>query len=408
MSGLAQRIKQAREAKHLTVEDVERALRIRRRYLHAIEAGDFAQLPDGPASRGFVKNYARLVGLDPDESLSLFEAEYGIPEIHLKEDIPPPPEREQQQSEYTRLVLPDLRWKGNIPAPESAELDSEMVSEELEMGTGVTVPEIARIDGTTGKAVVMRPARDVQAAKSSFRMRGGKRVPGLDTDFDPPKRVVARPSMKRLGGGMLDQSEDLLRLLGYLGGGLLALALVLVLANTVGRSALNRLSAWWNAPAARATPAVIRITPAAPNGARPTLPPITIIAPAVRPAAGGQIELTPLAPAAQPPAAVTPAAPGAAPAVAPLESAITVPPGPGGDLSLALDVRERATIKVTVDGREVFNGAPPLGPLPAWTAARDIVLETTNAGAFEATINGEPRGPLGQREQAVRLTYALP
>jgi transcriptional regulator with XRE-family HTH domain len=396
MSGLAQRIKQAREAKHLTVEDVERALRIRRRYLHAIEAGDFAQLPDGPASRGFVKNYARLVGLDPDESLSLFEAEYGIPEIHLKEDIPPPPEREQQQSEYTRLVLPDLRWKGNIPAPASAELDSEMVSEELEMGTGVTVPEIARIDGTTGKAVVMRPARDVQAAKSSFRMRGGKRVPGLDTDFDPPKRAVARPSMKRLGGGMLDQSEDLLRLLGYVGGGLLALAVVLVLANTVGRNALNRISAWWNAPAARATPAVIRITPASPNGARPTLPPITIIAPAVRPASGGQVELTPIAPS------------GTTPATAPLETAITVAPGPGGDLSLALDVRERATIKVTVDDREVFNGAPPLGPLPAWRAARSITIETTNAGAFEITINGEPRGQLGPREQAVKLIYALP
>jgi transcriptional regulator with XRE-family HTH domain len=402
MSGLAQRIKQAREAKHLTVEDVERALRIRRRYLHAIEAGDFAQLPDGPASRGFVKNYARLVGLDPDESLSLFEAEYGIPEIHLKEDIPPPPEREQQQSEYTRLVLPDLRWKGNIPAPESAELDSEMVSEELEMGTGVTVPEIARLDGATGKAVVMRPARDVQAARSSFRMRGGKRVPGLDTDFDPPKRAVNRPSMKRIGGGWLDQSEDLLRLLGYIGAALIAIAALAILGNTIGVSALNRISAWLRAPVTRpqTAPTPIIINPQAPAG-RATLPPITIIAPGVRPASQ-QIEATPLAPVA--PAAATPAVPG----VPPLESVVTVPAGPGGDLSLALDVRERAEIKVTVDGREVFNGAPPLGALPAWSAARSIVIETANAGAFEVTVNGERRGLIGQRDQAVRLTYALP
>jgi transcriptional regulator with XRE-family HTH domain len=402
MSGLAQRIKQAREAKHLTVEDVERALRIRRRYLHAIEAGDFAQLPDGPASRGFVKNYARLVGLDPDESLSLFEAEYGIPEIHLKEDIPPPPEREQQQSEYTRLVLPDLRWKGNIPAPESAELDSEMVSEELEMGTGVTVPEIARLDGATGKAVVMRPARDVQAARSSFRMRGGKRVPGLDTDFDPPKRAVNRPSMKRIGGGWLDQSEDLLRLLGYIGAALIAIAALAILGNTIGVSALNRISAWLRTPATRpqTAPTPIIINPQAPAG-RATLPPITIIAPGVRPASQ-QIEATPLAPVA--PAAATPAVPG----VPPLESVVTVPAGPGGDLSLALDVRERAEIKVTVDGREVFNGAPPLGALPAWSAARSIVIETANAGAFEVTVNGERRGLIGQRDQAVRLTYALP
>jgi transcriptional regulator with XRE-family HTH domain len=394
MSGLAQRIKQAREAKHLSIEDVERTLRIRRRYLHAIEAGDFAQLPDGPASRGFIKNYARLVGLDPDESLSLFEAEYGIPEIHLKEDIPPPPEREMQQSEYTRLVLPDLRWKGNIPAPESAELDSEMVSEELEMGTGMTVPEIARIDGSTGKAVIMRPARDIQASKSSFRMRGGKRVPGLDTDYDPPKRNVSRPSMNRLGGSLLDQSEDMLRLLAYIGAGLAAVALLLFLGNTVGRNAVAALGRWWNGAPRTGTTATA--TPRTPN-TRPKLPPVTIIAPgAIIPSqpqdnTGSQIVLTPLAPKPS----------------APLLTNITVAPGPGGGIQLALDARERATIKVIVDEREVFNGAPPLGALPPWNAARSITIETANAGAFDVIVNGERRGAPGQRDQAVRITYSL-
>lgn len=256
MSGLAKRIRQARESKNLSLEDVERTLRIRRRYLMAIEAGDYGRLPDGPASRGFVKNFARHVGIDPEEALSLFEAEFGIPELHLKEDIPPPPEREQKESEYTRLVAPDLRWTGNIPSADSAALDNEEVLDDFEMGVGVTVPEISRLDGTTGRAVVIRPHREPRAARSSFRMRTGKRVVGLDTDFDPPKRAVNRPSMNKLGAGMLDQSADLLRLLGYIAAGLAGLAVLFFLVLPFAQNVVSSIGAWWNnTPATRVTTA---------------------------------------------------------------------------------------------------------------------------------------------------------
>lgn len=58
-------LRDAREAQGMTLEDVERVTKIRRRYLGAIENGDFSQVPGEVQLRGFMRNYAAAVGLDP-------------------------------------------------------------------------------------------------------------------------------------------------------------------------------------------------------------------------------------------------------------------------------------------------------------------------------------------------------
>jgi len=55
--------------------DVAAELRIRESYLDAIERGELEALP-GPAYQlGFVRAYARILGLDGDEILRRFRAE---------------------------------------------------------------------------------------------------------------------------------------------------------------------------------------------------------------------------------------------------------------------------------------------------------------------------------------------
>lgn len=382
MSGLAKRIREAREAKGLTALDVERAMHIRSRYIKAIDAGDFAQLPDGPAGRGFVKNYARFVGLDSEEALSLFEAEYGIPLIHLQEDVPPPPERVPQQSEYTRVAPADLRWKGSMPDRTQSELDSLAVSEDMQMGVGVTVPEISRLDGTTGRAVVIRPTNDLRASKSSFRLKRKKSVQGLDTGYDTPKRMSGRPSMYRIDASIFGRDQKSLQYLGWGVAALAALGLVwfvlLPLVQT-GASAVRDGVASVFSGSATATPFVARVTIVAPAGA------------AIAPLATATV--------------TDPSATGVSDQ--PVETVVTVAPAPGGGLQLAVDARERAVIKVIIDGTLVFQGIPPLGPNPAWSASKSIIIETGNAGAFDVLINGERRGSPGKRNDKVRITYTL-
>ncbi|GGL43680.1 helix-turn-helix domain-containing protein [Sporolactobacillus putidus] len=64
MSELGQTLKEAREAKGLSLDDLQEETKIQKRYLQAIEDGDFKQLPGDFYTRAFIKSYAESVGLD--------------------------------------------------------------------------------------------------------------------------------------------------------------------------------------------------------------------------------------------------------------------------------------------------------------------------------------------------------
>ncbi|WP_019672329.1 RodZ domain-containing protein [Psychrobacter lutiphocae] len=70
------RLKQARINKDLTLDDVAGELFILRRHLEAIEAEDFKELPQMAFARGFVINYAKFLGLDPDQIVESFNRNY--------------------------------------------------------------------------------------------------------------------------------------------------------------------------------------------------------------------------------------------------------------------------------------------------------------------------------------------
>ncbi len=60
---LGQRLRAAREAKDLTIEETEQATRIRAKFLEALEAGDYSSMTPVQA-QGFMRNYTRFLGLD--------------------------------------------------------------------------------------------------------------------------------------------------------------------------------------------------------------------------------------------------------------------------------------------------------------------------------------------------------
>ncbi len=67
MREIGELLKDARQAKGMTLEDVEKVTRIRRKYLEAIENGDASEMPGEVQLRGFIRNFAAAVGLDPGE-----------------------------------------------------------------------------------------------------------------------------------------------------------------------------------------------------------------------------------------------------------------------------------------------------------------------------------------------------
>jgi len=92
---LGEELRDARLALGLSVEDLAASLRIRRGYLVALEEGRLRDLPAPAYALGFVRSYARALGLDEGEMVRRFREVSG-PAVRRKTDLvfpEPVPER---------------------------------------------------------------------------------------------------------------------------------------------------------------------------------------------------------------------------------------------------------------------------------------------------------------------------
>jgi len=74
---VGQRLREAREAKGLSIEDIAASTRIPTRHLTSLENSEWDKLPAATYSVGFAKNYAGAVGLDRNEIGESLRTEMG-------------------------------------------------------------------------------------------------------------------------------------------------------------------------------------------------------------------------------------------------------------------------------------------------------------------------------------------
>lgn len=72
MGSLGETLRQARLDRGSSLSDAEEETHIRRKYLEALEGEDYGGLPAVVYTRGFIRTYARYLGLDPESTLDLF------------------------------------------------------------------------------------------------------------------------------------------------------------------------------------------------------------------------------------------------------------------------------------------------------------------------------------------------
>ncbi len=70
MGQFGDKFRKAREAKELTLDDVSNVTKIGPRMLQAIEEENFDRLPGGVFNKGFIRAYAKHLGLDPEEAIT--------------------------------------------------------------------------------------------------------------------------------------------------------------------------------------------------------------------------------------------------------------------------------------------------------------------------------------------------
>lgn len=69
-------LKKARLEKKITLDEVEKKIRIRQKYLSALEENAWDTLPSLPYIKGFLRNYSIFLGLKPEEMLAFFRRQF--------------------------------------------------------------------------------------------------------------------------------------------------------------------------------------------------------------------------------------------------------------------------------------------------------------------------------------------
>ncbi|WP_078391444.1 helix-turn-helix domain-containing protein [Shouchella patagoniensis] len=113
MSELGNYLKEVREEKQMTLEDLQRTTKIQKRYLAAIEEGNFDTLPGIFYARAFVKTYAEAVGLDADEVVATYKNELPNPQndavdLPSRSERTKPVHREQKPSSGRRRSVSSI------------------------------------------------------------------------------------------------------------------------------------------------------------------------------------------------------------------------------------------------------------------------------------------------------------
>ncbi|RHW39577.1 helix-turn-helix domain-containing protein [Lysinibacillus yapensis] len=109
MTELGARLKEARLSKGYSLDDLQEITKIQKRYLNAIEEGNYSIMPGTFYVRAFIKQYAEAVGLDADELLDEFKKEIpNQPTEEVAQSISQSPTRRRLNTRSTNRMLESM------------------------------------------------------------------------------------------------------------------------------------------------------------------------------------------------------------------------------------------------------------------------------------------------------------
>ncbi|HNT29372.1 MAG TPA: DUF4115 domain-containing protein [bacterium] len=106
MAEIGDTLRQAREAQHISIKGAARRLKIREKYLQALEDEDFAVLPQGAYILGFLRNYAMLLGVNYRELRDAYRM------THQSEPLPAEITPDKRKNKSVGFVLTPARVIG--------------------------------------------------------------------------------------------------------------------------------------------------------------------------------------------------------------------------------------------------------------------------------------------------------
>ena len=156
------RLRTARETRGLTIDALARATRVQRRILEAIERNDTGGIPPRPYGRGFVRAFAKEVGLEPDQTVREFFSQFAPAAGLHDEPVHAVPERTplHLNPRWRAIAATTLMWALGVAfavlAVRSVVNMLDRSGEPQRTDTASAAAPV--VAGTTGTAEASRPA----------------------------------------------------------------------------------------------------------------------------------------------------------------------------------------------------------------------------------------------------------
>ena len=184
MTSFGERLKAARETRGIELSDVSAATNVGLHLLEALESNEFERLPGGPFNKGFVRAYARHIGIDPEEAVSAYtreEKSLGFRTPDVEREIPHAETRLvefRDDGDQTTLVLDWVMVKRVLMATGAVLI--------LSAATWLLWPSGESGQGQGDGAPAMTPSQPVAAAT-------GDRPPAKDGTLESDLAPGAEP-----------------------------------------------------------------------------------------------------------------------------------------------------------------------------------------------------------------------
>ncbi len=112
MSAVADQLRQAREAKNLSVQQVVEIMKIRADHLRALEEGNYDVFSAPVYIRGFVRGYSTLLKLDVPRVMATLDAE--LAQTNKFSEPPPLSEHPRGVIDFVMLQLSRVDWRKGL------------------------------------------------------------------------------------------------------------------------------------------------------------------------------------------------------------------------------------------------------------------------------------------------------
>ncbi len=343
MSKLGELLTTAREEREWTIADAANDTRIRPQYLEALEMGNYTDLPDEVCTVGFIRNYARALGLDPQETLEVYRTE--APERAAMRqiqsiEVPLSPETPVSFNLVIIVIIfllvavalavayrrYDFSLVALIPTPRPTATYTLTPRPTL---TSAPSPTDYRTATSVPTKLISVKSEDDEPTRAASLTRSSSSAEPTDTARPTSTRIPTRTATA-------------------------------VTPTDTARPSPTR-TAWrtdtpTTTPTARATytPLATRTSAVATNTVTIEDLPVSIDQPALR---------------------------------------------------VRLDIAERSWLRVVIDGEQVLEEILEPDQYRFWTATREVAIRSGNAGGVEVSLDDQEYGPLGERGQVVDMIW---